>query len=247
MKKYELTDETKNFYGTIVHRIRAIKNFGRIKTGELGGWIESEKNLSHSGECWIYGEAIVGENAQVCENARVCGQAVVRNNALVCGCAEISGIAWVDGYVKISGYASISDHAVIYDHAEVNGFTFVRGDTVIYGHASVYGGAKVYGDAHIGGNAQISGTAEVYGNARIEDEVFIESNNHYLCVSSIGSRNDTITFARSVNNTILVWTGCFHGTIDDFIKAVKETHGDNKYAKEYELAIELARLKVEVD
>lgn len=67
MKKYQLTDETLVVDGRTLHRIRALKSFGDVIAGELGGWIESEKNLSHGGNAWVYG------NAQVFGNARVCG------------------------------------------------------------------------------------------------------------------------------------------------------------------------------
>ena len=46
MKKYELTTETLQFAVRTLHRIKAVKNFGSVKAGELGGWIENEKNLS---------------------------------------------------------------------------------------------------------------------------------------------------------------------------------------------------------
>ena len=69
MKKYELTDETIVKYGSTLHRIKALKDFGNVKTGELGGYIESERNLSQEGNCWVYG------NAKVCGNAWVCGNA----------------------------------------------------------------------------------------------------------------------------------------------------------------------------
>ena len=42
MKKYELTDETKEFNGKTLYRIRALIDFGLVKTGDLGGWIEKE-------------------------------------------------------------------------------------------------------------------------------------------------------------------------------------------------------------
>jgi hypothetical protein len=41
--------------------------------------------------------------------------------------------------------------------------------------------------------------------------------------------------------------GCFHGTLDAFIEAVRKHHGDNEYGQEYEVVItavrELARLR----
>ena len=75
MKKYELTSETKVINGVELHRIKALKSFGNIKEGDLGGWIESEKNLSQYGDAWV------GDNATVCGNATVSGNASVSGNA----------------------------------------------------------------------------------------------------------------------------------------------------------------------
>ena len=64
-KKYELTNETKEFLGRTLHRIRALKDFGNVKIGDLGGWIEKEENLSHDDLCWVHDSALVGDNARV--------------------------------------------------------------------------------------------------------------------------------------------------------------------------------------
>ena len=72
MNKYELTDETKVFYGVTLHRIRALTAVGVLAAaGQLGGWVESEKNLEQSGDAWVYGNARVSGNAQVSGDARV--------------------------------------------------------------------------------------------------------------------------------------------------------------------------------
>ena len=90
MNKYELTDETKVFYGVTLHRIRALTAVGVLAAaGQLGGWVESEKNLEQSGDAWVYGNARVSGNAQVSGDARVSG------NAWVSGNAQVSGDAWV--------------------------------------------------------------------------------------------------------------------------------------------------------
>lgn len=67
-KKYELTDEILEVGGRVLHRINALRNFGNIKQGEIGGWIENEDNLSHCGDCWVYGDAEVYGNAEVEKN-----------------------------------------------------------------------------------------------------------------------------------------------------------------------------------
>ena len=71
MKKYELTEETFTVFGKTLYRIRAVRDFGSVKTGEFGGYIEKEENLSHFGNAWIYGNARVSDNARVYGNAEV--------------------------------------------------------------------------------------------------------------------------------------------------------------------------------
>ena len=75
MKKFEFTGETKTinlfFRTATLHRIRAVAEFGLVKIGDLGGWIEKEENLSHEGKAWVWG------NAKVCGDAKVWGNAKV--------------------------------------------------------------------------------------------------------------------------------------------------------------------------
>ena len=93
MKKFEFTGETKTislfFRTATLHRIRAVAEFGLVKIGDLGGWIEKEENLSHEGKAWVWGNAEVWGNAKVWGNAEVCGDAEVWGNAKVCGDAEV--------------------------------------------------------------------------------------------------------------------------------------------------------------
>ena len=69
MKKYEFTGETKQinllFRTATLHRIRAVVEFGLVKIGDLGGWIEKEENLSHDGKAWVCGDAKVCGDAEV--------------------------------------------------------------------------------------------------------------------------------------------------------------------------------------
>ncbi len=125
MKKYELTEETVTVYGKTLYRIRAVRDFGSVKTGEFGGYIEKEENLSHFGNAWIYGDARVFGNAwvygdaRVSENAWVYGDARVSGDARVYGDARVSENAWVYGDARVSGDARVFDNAWVYGNAEV--------------------------------------------------------------------------------------------------------------------------------
>ena len=65
MKKYEFTGETKVIFGTTLHQIIAVRDFSDVISGEIGGWIEKEENLSHNGDARVYGDAWVSGNARV--------------------------------------------------------------------------------------------------------------------------------------------------------------------------------------
>ena len=105
MKKYEFTGETKQIEllsrTATLHRIRAVVEFGFVKVGDLGGWIEKEENLSHVGKAWVCGDAKVWGNAKVCGDAKVWGNAEVWGNAKVCGDAKVWGNAKVCGDAKV--------------------------------------------------------------------------------------------------------------------------------------------------
>ena len=84
-KKYKLTEETLEIDGHVLNRIIALRDFGEVKKGDLGGFIEKESNLAHDWNCWIYNDAVVRGNAMVYGDAKVYGNAIVYGNAKVCG------------------------------------------------------------------------------------------------------------------------------------------------------------------
>lgn len=51
--------------GVTLKRIRALISFGFVAKGEIGGFIEDEKNLSHGGNAWVTDNAWVADNARV--------------------------------------------------------------------------------------------------------------------------------------------------------------------------------------
>ena len=94
------------------------------------------------------------------------------------------------------------------------------------------GDAWVYGDARVYGDAEVYGDARVYGNA------------DYLLIGRIGSRFSFTTFFKNKDKGITVSCGCFLGTIAEFRAKVTDTHGNNKHAKMYNLAADMAELQI---
>ena len=136
--------------------------------------------------------------------------------------------------------ANLSGDAWVYGDAEV------YGNAMVYGDAEVYGNARVYGNAVVYGNARVYGDARVYGNAWVSGNAETKSNDDYCYFQNFGSQNRTTTFFKEKKNKIKVNCGCFSGSIEEFEKQVKETHGEGKNAKEYLSIIEVVKIKFEL-
>lgn len=121
-KKYELLEnEVVYIYMCKLHRIKALKDFGDVKAGDFGGWIESEKNLDQDGNCWIYDEAKVFDDAMVIDNARIDGHAEIYESSCV------RDDSYVGCYARVHGNAEIRCNAYVYSHADVHGHAIVKG------------------------------------------------------------------------------------------------------------------------
>jgi len=107
--KYELTTNFIEYKDRKVYQIKALKNFGYVKAGDLGGYIENESNLSQEGNCWAFEGTQVYDEAKVSENA------------------EVRGFARIYGYAEVSGYAEVYDNAQVYDEAKVSGYAKICG------------------------------------------------------------------------------------------------------------------------
>ena len=145
------------------------------------------------------------------------------------------GDAWVYGNAEVSG------DAWVYGNAEVSGDAWVYGNAEVSGNARVSGNAEVYGNAWVYGDAKVFDNAKVYGDARVSDNAVVKHNGDYLCIKGIGSHYRNTT-AYKVKRSVEINCGCFHGTLEEFEDRVKQTHADTKFAKEYELFIEIIKL-----
>ena len=52
-----LIDDTIDVFGVTLFRVKALISFGTVKKGDLGGYVEKEDNLYHSGNAWVSGDA----------------------------------------------------------------------------------------------------------------------------------------------------------------------------------------------
>lgn len=129
--KYQVLyyDKKKLIDGMVVYRIKALRDIGtEVKKGDLGGFVESEDNLSFIGECWIYDNSVVRDEAKVVDNAQVLGNSIVSDNAIIMDNAIIRGNVFIGGHTVIGGRVTVSRFL------EIESMTAFLGDSVINQH-----------------------------------------------------------------------------------------------------------------
>ena len=266
--KYKiLKHDTIIYEGKTLYRIKALKDIPGIKEtcsvlkGDLGGYIESDYNLSQHGKCWVwpnakvYGAAAIRDDAQVFGESRVHGFSRVSDRAIISSGANIYSYAEVFGDAVITGNVDVHGDAAIFGRARINGIT----------HVEIYGNCTIFGEVRVSGTVRICDEAKLMNNFMVEgsmsyDEItvirgmtdcragsiykdaYIERTKDILTIYPIGSRDDMTTFYKNSKGTISVVCGCFRGTIDEFQAAVMKKHAnDSKNRRDYLNAINMAK------
>lgn len=161
---YEFTGELFLYDNTPLHQIRALIDLPHhgVKAGDIGGYIQSEKNLQD--EAWVAFRSMVLDEAVVADSALVTGGSVVRHNS------EVSGRAMVGEKSHLSDFSKVTDDAVA-NGVHMEGFSKIYENAKVKG-ASMSGGSKVYGNATVDGSyVELKDYAEVFGSATVKDQV----------------------------------------------------------------------------
>ena len=144
-KKYQVTNDTIEFNGRTLHRIRALKDFDGVKKGDVGGFVESEWNLSQYGNCWIYDDAMCMDNATVKGNAKM------YDNAVICSRGGI-----LDN-VKMYGKSVICDDGI------------AKGNSMMFGNSRIKDNAMLLEDSMMFDNSELRNHSRAYGNSKLYD------------------------------------------------------------------------------
>ena len=159
-QKYEITDIAHGSY-PFLHRIRALRDIGdKVKTGDLGGFVESESNLSFApgDDAWIFDDAIACGNSCVDKGSRLRGNAVACGNAYISQGSTLSDQARAedDAYIRgadLCGHARASGNSMILDLPDTGKAPVLSETCVVYG--------TVLGDVHIEGDVVVLGNEKI--------------------------------------------------------------------------------------
>lgn len=233
-KKYEFVHSDTKIYSDQITltRIRALVDIpGVVCAGDLGGYLEHERNLSHEGHCWVGDDAMVFQRAKVYDHAvvrdqaSVSGSATIRESACVTGnawvhgravvneCACVMGSSEVDGDTKVSGHACVSGNAKVTDTATICDYAAAAGDSVVSGDACIEDNAIVDGEALVSGDIRVCGRAHLRANA------IVSKMGDYLTIGPFDEENEGVSIYLDSERGVTVGYGGFSGSVDEFLES----------------------------
>lgn len=118
-----------------ITRIMAIKSFGNVPAGTIGGFVEFETNLSQKGNCWVDYTSMLLDDSIVMNDAQILNESVIK------GTASIYDDAVID-HSSVAGKCIISDNASIKNESEVTGNVHI-GSNVLISSSMVEGEGKI--------------------------------------------------------------------------------------------------------
>lgn len=164
-RKYKLLPHDSIQIGShVLYRIQALRPLDEhnVRRGDLGGYIESESNLSHFQGAWV------GGNAKVYGKKEAGGGTFF--SPVVAGCALVTGNAVVTENVVLSHQCVVQDNAVVkgtaslLDQARICGEAHIEGEDIV-----ITGKAVIKDKAQVSGRAQIHDESVISGSAKLKD------------------------------------------------------------------------------
>ncbi len=225
MKKYRLIEGDKEYRGQKLYQIQALRDFTtsnntEVKTGDLGGFVSGEHNLSHEGNCWVANSAEVRDKSCVSENGYVGGFSYLNGAVQVFGNARITrgdfyGEVKIYDNAKVSVKGTVCDEVEIFGNAEVGGKNTNIFDAVKIFENAVIGGSlicdikigdnvQIYGNAQIGTQCCLAGNAEIYGNTRIKGGNVDIQDNVKICGAEITGGNRFKNNVQIIGQNIII-------------------------------------------
>lgn len=208
--KYEITD-IEHPHASGLYRIRALRDIDRhfVRRGDLGGYIEGGRNLSHRGDCWVGGDALVKKEARVQDNA------YAGDNAFLTGRAQLCDNARALNEIEMFDRASAYDNAVLMGRTRMINRAQVRGRARVT-DANLSFGACIGENAHVDDGATVAGDVAIGGHTHISTGAYITRTDHVLRASVMGSDMFKATMYRTRDNGAQLLVGCWEGTLEEF-------------------------------
>ena len=219
MEKYEILMDKENtieWKGHTLHRIRALRDFGDIRKGDIGGFVENENNLSHKGNCWIYDDAKAMDDSIMYDNSRICDK------------SELHDDSRMYNYTRMYDYSELHNNSIMNDDSEMHDISKMYGNSIMYDYSEMYG------------DSELNNQVKLYGKLFSKVDEFIEIQNPEGRIVTCIRRGDKVLYNVGCQGEITEET--FRWRIENEDGGLKQ----NPHRAYYYKIIEMAKLYFDI-
>ena len=214
-KKYEILMDKENtieWKGHTLHRIRALRDFGDIKKGDIGGFVENENNLSHKGNCWIYDDAKAMDDSIMYDNSRIYDKSELHDDSIM------------------------HNYTRMYDYSELHNNSIMNDDSAMYDNSTMYDYSIMYDNSEMYNNSTLKNKTRLYGKLVSSVDDFIEIQNPQGRLVTCVKKGNKILYNVGCQNEIT------EETFKDRIEHEDGGLEENPHRAYYYKIIEMAKL-----
>ena len=243
-KKYEILidkEHTVKYNGRILHRIRALKDFDGVKKGDIGGFVQSEHNLSHDGNCWIYDDAKCMDSAKCMDDSIMFDNSIMYNNSKMydysrmCDYSKMFDNSIMYNNSIMFDNSRMYDNSIMYDNSRMldNSKMYdnskMCGNSKMYDNSQMYNNSKMFGNSKMFDNTKMYDNSSLHGNAKISDNTILKNNDKiygiinkpFKKIFQHQCEKRFLTAILTEENEILYSVGCQTGiTKEEFIDRI---------------------------
>lgn len=123
-RKYELVEEELD--GVIMYRLHAIKNFGKVRKGDIGGLVSGENIIPHDDNSWVYKDSILETNVPITST-------IIKKSKVIAHCSKLTSVNIFNSTIECTN-TSLQTYATSIEDSEI----YIIGSVVEFGNVGIY-------------------------------------------------------------------------------------------------------------
>lgn len=190
--------------------------------------------------CWIGPGVNIGYNVRIADKCEIGSHTAIGRCTIIGESVSIRHGAKIGAHCTIGLNIYISSEVVLEKNVQLAAGSYIGQCSKLREAVCIGAGTK------LAGNCEIHPYVEILSDINLIADTVIERTGDVLKIGPIGSRNAVLTAYKS-KGVIWLFTGCFTGTLDEFIRKVHITHEGNSHERDYLLACEMINKKFSND
>ena len=223
-KKYRLTDEMQKIRDYTLFRIEALRDFADVKKGDLGGFIEKERNLAHEGNCWIYDNACAYDRAEVIDDAQLRDHVTASGRSRISASAIATEFVTIYGNTRIRGNSFLAGESIVHNHAIVDQNAMIYGKAMLLDHSEAKGHCRIYGYGKLADRTRAEGSSHVAGDAHLSGYTHVSTQKYFggpaedpcICIGPFSDKSGVQIWVTLEKQSGQLNSAYFKGNLDEF-------------------------------